>query len=250
MPTIAHRVARRLLRSVRTRGMLGSLKHGIQWLGDRLRGRPAAAHDAEIDQAFDRRFGVDTGGVIAQADLDVDHPNWVHGSAYVATSPFDFAQVVAPYGLDFPKTSFVDLGCGKGRVLLMASALPFARVVGVEYSQSLAAIARDNLLRYRGPRAAAAAEVVVGDASAYTYPDGDLVVFMYHPFDEVVMQRVIDALARTLRDAPRNLLVLYFKPVYAELWQAADFVELRQASGLYNVYAGVTRSARSPQVQQ
>lgn len=243
MPTMGHRAARRLVRSLRTRGFLGSVSHVLRSVGDRLRGRSAATHDDEIDRDFDRRYGVDTGGVIAQADLDVSAPTWVHGSAYVATSPIDFGEVLAPYGLDLSKTSFVDLGCGKGRVLLMASALPFARVVGVEYSESLAAIARDNLVRYRGPRAAAGAEVVIGDASAYAYPDGDLVVFMYHPFDEVVMQRVIDALARTVSDSPRRLLVLYFKPVYANLWQAAEFVELRHASGLYNVYAGQGPSA-------
>jgi SAM-dependent methyltransferase len=243
MPTIAHRVVRRLRRSLRTRGLLGSLRHALKSLGDRIRGQPTAAHDAEIDRDFDRRFGVDTGGVIAQADLDVDTPNWVHGSAYVATSPIDFAEVLAPFDLDLSKTSFIDLGCGKGRVLLMASALPFARVVGVEYSESLASIARDNLMRYRGPRTAAASEVVIGDASAYAYPDGDLVVFMYHPFDEVVMQRVIDALRQTLSDTPRRLLVLYFKPVYADLWQAADFVERRHASGLYNAYEGAARPA-------
>jgi SAM-dependent methyltransferase len=242
MPTIAHRVARRLTRSLRTRGMLGSLAHVLNVLLDRIRGRGVTAHAADVDEDFDHRYGVDTGGVIPQADLDVDTPNWVHGSAYVATSPIDFGQVLAPFALDLPKTSFIDLGCGKGRVLLMASALPFARVVGVEYSETLAAIARSNLERYRGPRSAAATDVVIGDASAYSYPEGDLVVFMYHPFNEVIMQRVIEALEEALREAPRKLLVLYFKPVHGDLWQAVDFVELQHASGLYNAYRGRAQS--------
>lgn len=236
---LARRIARRIERSVRTRGLLGSITHALAGL---RAPRPAAAagHAAGEDagEDFDRRHGVDTGGIIPQADLDVVTPNWVHGSAYVATSPIDFGEVLAPYGLDLARTSFVDLGCGKGRVLLMAAALPFARVVGVEYSEQLSAIARDNLARYRGPRAAAMLEVVTGDATAYAFPPGDLVVFMYHPFDDVVMRRVVASLEAAMGGAPRKLVVLYFKPVYAALWQAASFVERRASSGLYDAYVG------------
>lgn len=237
MPNLALRVTRRLQRSLRTRGFVGSLAHALDVLGARLRGRAPAHPDTASDDDFDRRFGVDTGGVIPQADLDVDDPNWVHGSAYVATSPIDFAEVLAPFGLDPAKTRFVDLGCGKGRVLMMAAALPFAQVLGVEYSPALSAIARRNLERYRGPHRAEAVEVVTADASEFAYPDGDLVVFMYHPFDEVVMQRVIDALRRRQLTSPHRLLVLYFKPVHAALWQATDFVETRFESPRYSVYA-------------
>ncbi len=237
MPNLALRVTRRLQRSLRTRGFVGSLAHALDVLGARLRGGAPAHPDTAADDDFDRRFGVDTGGVIPQADLDVDDPNWVHGSAYVATSPIDFAEVLAPFGFDPAKTRFVDLGCGKGRVLMMAAALPFAQVLGVEYSPALSAIARRNLERYRGPHRAEAVEVVTADASEFAYPDGDLVVFMYHPFDEVVMQRVIDALRRRQLTSPHRLLVLYFKPVHAALWQATDFVETRFESPRYSVYA-------------
>jgi SAM-dependent methyltransferase len=236
MPNLALRVTRRLQRSLRTRGFVGSLAHALDALGAHLRGRAPAHPDAAADEDFDRRFGVDTSGVIAQADLDVDDPSWVHGSAYVATSPIDFAEVLAPFALDPARAAFVDLGCGKGRVLMMAGALPFQRVLGVEYSQTLADIARRNLASYRGARRAQSIEVVTGDASAFAYPEGDLVVFMYHPFDEVVMQRVVDALRLRQRTSPHRLLVLYFKPVHAALWQAANFVETRFESSRYSVY--------------
>lgn len=236
MPGLTHRVIRRLQRSLRTRGFLGSVAHALRALSAHARNRGAAGAADGAEDSFDHRHGVDTAGVIPQADLDVDGPHWVHGSAYVATSPIDFADVLAPFALDIANTSFIDLGCGKGRVLLMAGALPFRRVVGVEYSEALSAVARDNLVRYRGPKATAHIEVVTGDASLYAYPDGDLVVYLYHPFDEIVMQKVIDALAHRQRHAPRRLLVLYFKPVHAVLWQQAAFVELRYSSGLYQVY--------------
>lgn len=237
---VLRRVSRRWERSIRTRGLIGTVTHAIASVGHRLaRGASAPRPGGEsADDDFDRRHGVDTGGVIPQADLDVDGPNWVHGSAYVATSPVDFSTVLSPFELDIARTTFVDLGCGKGRVILMAAALPFARVVGVEYSPVLSGIARDNIARYRGPRAASVLEVVTGDAAEFQYPAGDLVVFMYHPFDAVVMQKVVAALGASMAGESRRLVVLYFKPVHAEPWRAASFVEQRVVGGLYDAYVG------------
>lgn len=237
------RLRRTLQRTFAVRGVGGTLRHLLANLGARLRGAPAvtegdpvSAADLDADADFDARHGVDTGGVIPQSALDVVDPNWVHGSAYVATGPVDFAAVLAPFELDYAATSFIDLGCGKGRVLLMAGALPFARVVGVEYSTQLAGIARDNLQRYRGPRAAGGIAVQTCDATRFEYPPGDLVVFMYHPFDEVIMRQVVQGLVALAQAQPRRLVVLYFKPVYAALWDAADGFELRHDSALYRAY--------------
>jgi SAM-dependent methyltransferase len=243
MPQSIRQLKRGLQRSLAVRGMRGTLGHLLANLSARLRGAPAvtegdpvSAADLSADADFDARHGVDTGGVIPQSALDVEAPNWVHGSAYVATGPVDFAAVLAPFALDYATTSFVDLGCGKGRVLLMAGVLPFARVVGVEYSPRLAGIARDNLQRYRGPRAAEAISVEICDAICFEYPPGDLVVFMYHPFDEVIMRQVVQALVGLTQLRRQRVLVLYFKPVYAAVLDAAEGFKLRHDSALYRAY--------------
>ena len=235
MPSVVQRLSRRIQRSLRTRGLWGSVRHALRALVARL-ALQRGTRDDPGDDDFDHRHGVDTAGVIPQADLDVERESWVHGSAYVATSPVDFEAVLAPFALDVERCSFIDLGCGKGRVLLMAAALPFARIIGVEYSPALADIARVNLERYRGPRRARGIDVQTGDAGEYLFPPGDLVVFMYHPFDEVVMARVLARLSASLRAAPRRALVLYFKPVHASLWVQAGLFSVRHRSGLYDVY--------------
>lgn len=51
--------------------------------------------------------------------------------------------------LDFAEFTFVDLGSGKGRALLMASDYPFRRIVGVELLPALHQIAELNLAQYR-----------------------------------------------------------------------------------------------------
>ena len=47
--------------------------------------------------------------------------------------------------VDHREFSFVDYGSGKGRVLMLAAAYPFRRILGVEFSESLDRVARDNI---------------------------------------------------------------------------------------------------------
>ncbi len=48
-----------------------------------------------------------------------------------------FQQAFARLDIDFEKFTFVDLGAGKGRIMLLASNFPFQRVLGVEFVPEL-----------------------------------------------------------------------------------------------------------------
>lgn len=234
------RLVKTVERTLKKRGVIGTAVHLGTAVVTRIATRGAAppaasAADAAEDLEFDAKYGVSTGGEIPQTELDVKEATWIHGSAYVPTSPVDFAEVLGGLGLTYEESTFIDLGCGKGRVLLMASALPWKRVVGVEFSPQLADVARDNARRYTGPKVA---EITVetNDATKYRLPDGPLVVFMYHPFDEKIMTAVEASITASLRERPRRTLIVYFKPVHREVWdQASAFTKLREER-LYVIY--------------
>lgn len=87
---------------------------------------------------------------------------------------------------------FIDVGCGKGRVLMVAAELGFTQLIGVEYDRRLAAIARRNLQTM-----GIGASIVCQNAATFDYPPSrDAVVYMYDPFTADVMQRVIANMAR------------------------------------------------------
>lgn len=239
MPQL-RRLIKTVERSVRLRGVRGAVVHLGKSVASRVRARGPAPHvdtDAQEDLDFDTRYGVSTGGEIPQTELDVADKNWVHGSAYVPTSPVDFSDVLRDLDLEFEQTTFIDLGSGKGRVLLMAAALPFRRIVGVEFSPSLADVSRDNIRRFTGPKACADISVETTDATKYALPDGPLVVFMYHPFDEKIMALVERNLSRSVRENPsRRVVVVYFKPVHREVWdRSSAFVKKREET-LFVIY--------------
>ena len=89
---------------------------------------------------FDRAHGVDADGDIASwtylSDLNIDSPNWIEGGDYTPIEPERFSACLANRDIPFEDFTFIDFGSGKGRALLMASDLPFRRVMGLEFRAS------------------------------------------------------------------------------------------------------------------
>jgi SAM-dependent methyltransferase len=175
----------------------------------------------DLRHPFDLSQGTDTSGFVASDDLPGSLNDSIRNHAYGGSQPsiIRSALVMLPPLESF---TFVDLGCGKGRPLLVASEFPFHDLVGVEISPPLAAVARKNaaLLRHRFP-ARVPIRVEVGDASAFPYPAGNLVVFLYNPFGEEVMTKVVAGIEAALASENRSLFVVYYNPVYGKCFDAS-----------------------------
>jgi predicted RNA methylase len=98
---------------------------------------------------FDATFGVETGGIIPSAKLEAASPSKEHSSPYEASNPYVFAAALKSLNISFSDYTFVDVGSGKGRVLLMALAYGFKRIVGVEFARQLHEAAVKNIERYK-----------------------------------------------------------------------------------------------------
>lgn len=48
-----------------------------------------------------------------------------------------------------PRATFIDIGCGEGRVLLMAAEHGFRKIIGIDLAADLCLTARGNVERYR-----------------------------------------------------------------------------------------------------
>jgi SAM-dependent methyltransferase len=116
--------------------------------------------------------------------------------------------------LDYREFTFLDLGSGKGRALLMASDYPFRRIVGVELLPALDRIARENLRLYKSEsQQCFAAGSVCADATAFPLPKEPLVIYLFNPFPESGLKKVIANLEMSLRADPRPAYVLYHNPL-------------------------------------
>ncbi|MCB1095945.1 MAG: class I SAM-dependent methyltransferase [Verrucomicrobiae bacterium] len=226
---------RKLKKSFQLRGVFGTAGFAAGSVVRLLRGGEQAGFrpDQAEDDQFDREHGVDTGGMVALSALEIDSSNWIHGICYGPTKTGMFEEMFDGIELRHEDYIFIDLGSGKGRALMLASHFPFKKVIGVEFSPDLHRVASENLLRYSSPHQRCKdITAVCADAITYRLPEENLVIYLYHPFEEPVMGPVVESLARSVKQTPRDVFVLYNNPLLGHLFAEAGFVKIKHRTDL------------------
>src|SRR5262245_24487752 len=125
----------------------------FRWATERIKER-GLVHTAKTvanvirDVSFDWKYGTDTMRWVPPQELNAESTNQSHSVYYQATKSRPLLQLLAQ--LELPKAcTFLDIGAGKGRVLLIACQYGFEKVVGIEFSPQLCAIARKNIETFR-----------------------------------------------------------------------------------------------------
>ena len=133
-----------------------------------------------------------------------------------------------------PEDTFVDFGCGKGRVLLQAARRPFRRVVGVEISPGLVDVARAALAARSRRQRCGEVEVVAADAREFPIPDDMTIGFFYDPFRGEVFDAVLRGIVESMDRRPRRVHLVYAHPILASrILETGRFrVVKRQRGGL------------------
>ena len=176
---------------------------------------------------------METSGLIGGEELRSGHRHDVFNTAYYAMAPSRFQRVMESWLADeshpvIENYSFVDLGCGKGRAVLMASEFMFREAVGVELHASLANIAEANVASWNSAkRAKCPVRIVCQDATEFIFPEGPCLLYLFHPFRSPVLERLIERIESDFADRPKMLDLIYFNPEGGELIEAhGDFERL------------------------
>lgn len=188
-------------------------------------------------QLFDWRYKVETAREVELSELEADSPNFVHGVKYAGTDPKSFAKLFSDWQINFEEFEFIDLGSGKGRVLLMASEYAFKKITGVEYSRELYEIARKNIENYRSPsQKCRRIESVNKDATLFAIPHDPLVFYIFNPFNAQVLKKVIKNIEQSLLQKPREIYFVYANPLHEEVLKNSEFFTLDYADPWYSIY--------------
>jgi hypothetical protein len=135
-------------------------------------------------------------------------------SPYQPTDPSLFQEMMSRLPIEFDEFTFVDLGSGKGRTLLMASEYPFRRIIGVEILPELHQFAQENLALYKsGSQKCFALDAVCGDATDFPFPPEPTVLYLFNPLPQSGLRRVMANLGQSLNIHPRPLYIFYHNPI-------------------------------------
>jgi glycosyltransferase involved in cell wall biosynthesis len=177
--------------------------------GGSVKQRLQRARRLAVDAVLDRRYGVRTSGYVDLGELGVAADDRV---AYAPTGWLTLRRVL-PRRTVSDRDVFIDFGSGKGRVVLQAATYPFKRVIGVEVSEQLTALAKDNVERNRHRLRCQDVTLLTVDARDYAVPDDVTVAFFFNPFIGDVFATVIDRLIASVDRNPRTIRLIYVNPV-------------------------------------
>jgi len=160
---------------------------------------------------WERRLGISTRGVAA-----VDHPDAGHYAAMGYKSILRTLEALELVRGDV----FVDIGCGKGRVLCCAARWPVTKVMGVDLSAEFCEAARQNARHARGLQTPI--EVHTGLADEFDYAESSA-CFLFSPFGAETMRKVL-AKIHTDRDG-KPVRIAYANPAHQDAFVEQDWLE-------------------------
>lgn len=221
------RFRHRLKKSLADRGLIGTAAVAVQRTVRVRRQAPSREPPKQFASVhpFDARYGVETSGLLHPEDLSKGRRSDLYNNGYFGIAPSAFRQICSRLEIDFRNFTFVDLGSGKGRALLLASEYPFREIIGVELSPELHQIALDNVARYDAPsQQCGKIRCLQCDAAEYELPAGPLVIYMWNAFERPIFEKVVANLEASLKREPREIYALYVHPDFDGLMTASPLL--------------------------
>lgn len=177
---------------------------------------------------FDKHYGVDTSGTFPTGFFHGDVLGDVPGGAqkepihpYIGFPPSITRRALSTLP-DLMDYTFVEIGCGKGRSVIVGSEFPFKEIVGLELSSDLVRIARSNIGKIerhfpgRPPM-----RIVEGDALDHLVLTGKVVFNNFHSLPRDVLKALIQKIEAGLAKDLEHAFFIFQNPVYGEVLDAS-----------------------------
>ena len=165
--------------------------------------------------SFDRKFKVNTIGFSTPKGR-----SQYSDSVIYQTSGYAILEKIF-HSLKLNKNDvFVDLGCGKGRVLILAGFQKIKKGIGIELDKNLVDVEKQNI---KNLNLETEIEVLHKDATTFDCKEGT-VFFMFNPFGWKSMKKILENIQKSTVINPRKVSIVYLNPVYGNLLDACDWL--------------------------
>ncbi|RQN37646.1 class I SAM-dependent methyltransferase [Paraburkholderia tropica] len=175
---------------------------------------------------FDLQYGIDTSGLVDAQALQRDPGLVAQLNPYMGSQPTIIRRAIDTLG-DIAGYTFIDIGCGKGRPLVVASEYPFARILGCDISAELVKTANENAIAIAGRFAhRPPIRAIAANVADLALPPGNAVVFLFNPFGPELMAALLAKLEAALASgASGHLFVVYDNPVCGDVFDASPHLQ-------------------------
>lgn len=173
----------------------------------------------------EKRYGIKTTGADQLRHLERNGVDIDHATIYMPVHYPLLEELLQQ--LNIPERKhFLDIGCGRGRALCVAAHQGFTEVTGIDFSPALCRNAEANLELTKKQLPSLKGNVINNDAFYFNIPDDVDCLFLFNPFDEVIMSGVAANLAESLQRSPRKMNIIYVNPLHKSYFTAMGFREI------------------------
>lgn len=183
-----------------------------------------AWHILQAEISGEKKYGINTTGADELKSLAEKGIDTSHATIYMPAS-YDLLEIIFERLKDAPVRHLIDFGSGKGRVLCVAAFYGVAKVTGMDISKEFCKEAKENLQLIKRQRPQLKSNIINNDAFYFEIPVDADVLFFFNPFDEVLMSGVVENILKSLRNAPREMRIIYFNPLHKKLFTTQGFEE-------------------------
>lgn len=170
----------------------------------------------------EKKYGITSTGINTLQALEKKGIDTEHATIYMPVS-YDLLEEICPHPLKGGKSHFLDIGCGKGRAMCIAAHHGFKKVTGIDFSKELCAAAEKNLSITKQKFPELQYKVYNNDAFYFKIPTDVDCIFMFNPFDDVIMSGVAENILESFEQLPRTIKLIYVNPLYKEELLQAGF---------------------------
>lgn len=175
----------------------------------------------------ERKYGLHSTGFDDLKTLSENGTDTSHATIYMPAS-YDILETCFSFLQEYKLKHLVDLGCGKGRAMAVAAHFGFNKITGVEFSEKLADEAKKNLSSTGKKIPSLQWEVIIQNVRHYEIPADSDCIFLFNPFDQVVLGNVLDNIESSIQNNPRSMYVIYLTPNYRQLFDSSGYKVIKQ----------------------
>lgn len=163
------------------------------------------------------KYGSSTFVPVELKDLTITNGDKQKASRYEAVSFYMLEKLLTAFQKISEVTAIIDLGSGKGRVLMVAPHFGFTDITGIDFAKELCLQAEVNMKEKEKEFPNIRWRVLNENVEDYDIASHDSVFFMFNPFTEVVLKNFLDKLNHSCHEFPRSIYFLYASPQYQQL---------------------------------
>ncbi|MBC7534879.1 MAG: class I SAM-dependent methyltransferase [Ferruginibacter sp.] len=202
-----------------------------------------ARHIIKHEITGERKYGIDSTGADELAALERKGVDISHATIYMPAS-YDLLEAVFNRLKDEKLSHFIDIGCGKGRAMSVAAHYGFNKVSGIDFSKELCQAAVENLEKVKLQLPLLIFQVVNNDAFYYDIPKDVDCIFLFNPFDELIMSGVVKNIEHQRKQAEKDVFIIYLNPLHKELFIKKGYQEIFHSKKLNYLEASILQKKR------